>query len=106
MILTSFLFTQVVCAMSEADEIFLEAVEHNLLDTAVHDASAENHNEITEHHEELSGVSHCVHSHPPMTLMFSDTQITFEPAEIEFNATLIKLSASIYHRPPIAPPIS
>lgn len=92
--------------MSEADEIFLEAAEHTLLGAADHDVSAENHNEITEHQDELSGLSHCMHSHPPLTFMFSDMQITFEPTEIEFGISLMQSSASIHHRPPVTPPIS
>ncbi len=105
MILVSFAFTQVTCAMSEADEIFLEAIEHSLIDTVGHDITAENHDEISEHQDELYGLSHCMHSHPPMTIMLTDTQIIFEPNEIEFGSSLIKLHTSIYHRPPVAPPI-
>ena len=105
MILVSFLFAQITCAMSEADEIFLEAIEHNQIEAISHDTSSEDHNEVTEHQDELSGVSHCVHSHPPLTLLLCDIGLVFEPNEHDYNAALVKLAYSIYHRPPISPPI-
>lgn len=106
MILASFLFTQIACAMSEAGEILLETVEHNLLDQEGHDSFSKNHNEIAEHQDELTGVSHCMHSHPQLTLMFCEINIKFEPDDIEYGAPLTDLLISIYHKPPIAPPIS
>lgn len=92
--------------MSEAGEIYLEAAEHSLFGAADHDVFAENHNEVTEHQDKLSSLSHCMHSHPPLTFMFSDVQITFVPTEIEFGASLMQSSVSIQHRPPTPPPTS
>ena len=104
LVMVSFLFAQVTCAMSESTEIFLEAAEHSENSSASHDTTSIEHDEVTEHQDELTGVSHCVHSHPPMTFLFSDSGFEVNTAEVEITHIDIKKLVSIGHRPPLSPP--
>lgn len=98
----SFLFAQVTCAMSEGAEIYLEAVEHST--SIAHDVSEASHDEVSEHQDELSGVSHCLHSHPPMTFIFNDKDMSFDMSEVSFIDVITPIHMSIVHRPPLSPP--
>lgn len=102
----SFLFAQVTCAMSEGADLFLEISEHSGIVLSQHDNTSEQHDEVSEHQDIMSGVSHCIHSHPPLTLIFNETGFDQERSEAYFinigNQNLI----SIVHRPPISPPIA
>jgi len=104
LVMASFLFAQITCAMSESTEIFLEAAEHSEISSLSHDSTSIDHDEVTEHQDELTGVSHCVHSHPPMTFLFSDIGLQLNSAEIEITHIDIKKLVSIGHRPPLSPP--
>ncbi|MBL4603240.1 MAG: hypothetical protein JKY84_10860 [Emcibacteraceae bacterium] len=104
LVMVSFLFAQVTCAMSESAEIFLEAAEHSEGSSISHDTTSEQHDELTEHQDQLTGVSHCVHSHPPMTFLFSDSAFGIKTSEAYFTHTDVQELISIVHRPPISPP--
>lgn len=103
-ILFSFLFTQLACASSEAADLYMEAIEHGNIISVSHDASAKSHNEVTEHQKKLSGFSHCVHSHPQLTLILDDLKIQFSYQTSEFVRQCNESLNTVYHRPPLTPP--
>ena len=84
--------------------MFLEAAEHSQGSSISHDTTSEQHDELAEHQDQLTGVSHCVHSHPPMTLLFSDSGFYHETSEAYFTLIDIQELISIVRRPPISPP--
>ncbi|WP_339864549.1 hypothetical protein [Paremcibacter congregatus] len=103
LVIFSFLFAQVSCAMSEGYEIMLEAAEHTAMKQISHD-DLENHDEKSEHEAEMPDIAHCAHAHPPITFIYANTT-ALSPALVDNNifASNINLTG-IYHRPPVSPP--
>jgi hypothetical protein len=104
-IVLSFIFIQVTCVASEGYEIILESEHHQTLNHG--DFSKTNEINISDNHEnEMPSGAHCVHSHPPAAFICSSFQMASHSARVDFTAQGIDDLVSIYHRPPVTPPIS
>ena len=101
-ILVSFLFAQISCAMSEGYEIVLEAEVHAGIAHVEFDVS-ELHNEQAEHEGEMPSAAHCVHSHPPVNLILNALEFFINRNIILYNVMFYFDLIGVDHQPPLTP---